>query len=438
MKYQSTRENSPLLDFDQAVFQGLAPDGGLYVPQEFPHFKVEELKDLFQNTHSPQDLIASAYTYLLKAFAPRIWNEQELRQMSSTLAQIPTPLISLTPTLSLLKLDQGPTAAFKDVGAHALAQCLSLKATRPYTILVATSGDTGAAVASAFWKHPLAQVVILFPKDRVSPMQKAQLTRFGENIRSFEVDGSFDECQKLVKEAFLDREFCTQHALTSANSINLGRLIPQMSYYLTTALIQKYQHKKAVRFMIPSGNLGNATAALWVQKCAPFLIDEIALSFNANQVVPQALHTLKYHPQDSIKTLANAMDVGRPSNWERLLFTFGSIQKIQNQVRAFSTSDKDIAFAMKHAFDQTQNLLCPHTATSYFHIDQEQRKNLNKKQQDWICVATAHPAKFPEITEQVLQRKAPPPPSLERLLKRPPLFSSLHTPTLLALKNALS
>ena len=202
MNYKSTRHHEALLSFDQAIFQGLAPDGGLYVPDSLPSFDESTLIQLFQHSTSSSDLISRLYVFLLNHFAPQVWNQVEMKKMGDTLSKIPTPTQVISPYISLLKLDQGPTAAFKDVGATALAQMLSLKATHPYTVLVATSGDTGAAVASAFWKHPLARVVILFPKGRVSPMQKAQLTRFGENILSLEVDGTFDDGQRMVKEAF--------------------------------------------------------------------------------------------------------------------------------------------------------------------------------------------------------------------------------------------
>jgi threonine synthase len=363
----------------------------------------------------------------------------------------PAPLVPVADggKLSVLELFHGPTAAFKDFGARFLAASVSRirkpDAARPLNIRVATSGDTGGAVAAAFHQRPGVVVSVLFPKGLVSPTQERQLTCWGDNVHSYRVDGTFDDCQRLVKEAFVDEELKKHFELSSANSINLGRLLPQAVYYAATSLAVYREHGVAPNFLIPSGNLGNSVACVWARKIG-LPIGRIVLAHNANRAVPDFLESGQWQPRASIPTLASAMDVGSPSNMERLRALLPDIEAVRGAVRAESVSDEEIRARITTDYRQYSGQYsgqsagqygkpwCPHTATAaevYSRMPESERSAGR-----WILVSTAHPAKFREIVEPLIGQRIDIPESLAKLFSRPVSCDEL-APTLAALTAAL-
>jgi threonine synthase len=319
----------------------------------------------------------------------------------------------------VLELFHGPTAAFKDFGARFLAACIArARATsdRPLKILVATSGDTGGAVAAAFHNRQGVSVTVLFPKGLVSPTQERQLTCWGGNVHSFSVRGSFDDCQRMVKEAFADPELRKRMELSSANSINLGRLLPQAVYYAATSMAVWREYREPASFIVPSGNLGNVVACIWARKIG-LPIADIVLAHDANCAVPDYFDTGSWRPRASIPTLASAMNVGNPSNMERLRSLIPDVSELRTFASAYSVSDDEIRARIRADFDRYGRIWCPHTAVAaevYERLSTEQRR-----QGRWILVATAHPAKFREIVEPLIGRPVPMPEALAQLFARP-------------------
>jgi threonine synthase len=338
--------------------------------------------------------------------------------------------------LFALELFHGPTAAFKDFGARFLAQSLEhleAGAASPMTVLVATSGDTGGAVAAAFHRRPWARVVVLYPKGLVSPRQEQQLTCWGENVLSLRVDGTFDDCQRLVKEAFVDSALRARHRFSSANSINIGRLLPQMVYYIASSLDVERRTGRKASYIIPAGNLGNSFAALWARSLG-LPIGRIVLAHNINRTVPDFLETGVWRPRPSIATLASAMDVGNPSNMERIRTLYPTMPAIREQLSADSVDDATIRSRIKGDFMNFAREWCPHTATAaevYSRLSAAERHD-----HPWVVVATAHPAKFNEIVEPIIVMPVTIPESLARLLHLPQHAKDLQ-PTLEALAAAL-
>ena len=319
----------------------------------------------------------------------------------------------------MLELFHGPTAAFKDFGARFLAACFTRlrgRGERALTILVATSGDTGGAVAAAFHERAGVEVAVLFPKGLVSPTQQRQLTCWGGNVRSLAVRGTFDDCQRLVKQAFLDEELNARSLLSSANSINLGRLLPQCVYYAATSLSVWRAHGERASFIVPSGNLGNAVACLWARQVG-LPIGEVVLAHNANRAVPDFLASGAWCPRPSVATLASAMDVGNPSNMERLRALFPRLEELRSVVSACSVTDEEIRARIRAGYQQFGQIWCPHTATAahaWERLPQQARE-----QRRWVLVSTAHPAKFREIVEPLIGRTVPVPDTLAKLFARP-------------------
>jgi threonine synthase len=315
MNFISTRDNSPATTLSQAIAAGLAPDGGLYVPETLPSARPLELGS---------DLADTAALLIAPFFAGDALADA-LPAICREAFDFPAPMLPLaTPDDHVLELFHGPTAAFKDFGARFLAACLTRlrkQEDRPLTILVATSGDTGAAVAAAFHNQPGLRVIVLYPDGRVSPRQAHQLGCFGDNTTALRVAGSFDDCQALVKRALNDAALQAQAPMSSANSISLGRLLPQMSYYAHAALAHKRATGEALNFVIPTGNLGNAMAAI-IARALGVPLGRIVLATNANDVLPKFFSGADYSPADSAATIANAMDVGAPSNFERLRWLY--------------------------------------------------------------------------------------------------------------------
>jgi threonine synthase len=304
---------------------------------------------------------------------------------------------------------------------------------RKLTILVATSGDTGGAVAAAFHGRPGVDVAVLFPKGLVSPTQERQLTCWGGNVRSLAVRGTFDDCQRLVKAAFLDAELSARRQLSSANSINLGRLLPQSSYYAAASLEVWRRYAEPASFVIPSGNLGNALACLWARQVG-LPIGEVVLAHNANRTVPDFLASGEWQPRPSIATLASAMDVGDPSNMERLRALYPQLQELRAAVGACSVSDEEIRDRIRSGYRDYGQIWCPHTATA---AEAWQRlPPARRHERRWVLVSTAHAAKFREIVEPLIGRAVPVPESLARLFARPTHCVEIDG-TLAALRAAL-
>jgi len=435
VKYVSTRAQSPTVGFGQALAQGLAPDGGLYMPEAWPVIPLAAFDGA--------TTLAEVAEVMLRPFVEGDPVAGEIGSIVRDAFDFPAPLVPVADggKLSVLELFHGPTAAFKDFGARFLAASLSrirkADSGRPLNILVATSGDTGGAVAAAFHGRPGVVVSVLFPKGLVSPTQERQLTCWGDNVLSYRVDGTFDDCQRLVKEAFVDAGLKQRFELSSANSINLGRLLPQAVYYAATSLAVHRAHGVAPNFLIPSGNLGNSVACVWARKIG-LPIGRIVLAHNANRAVPDFLASGQWQPRASIPTLASAMDVGSPSNMERLRALFPDIGAVRAAVRAESVSDEEIRARITTDFGRFQGQYgkpwCPHTATAaevYARMPESERAAGR-----WVLVSTAHPAKFREIVEPLTGQRIEMPESLAKLFSRPVSCAEL-VPTLAALTDAL-
>ncbi|HRX88588.1 MAG TPA: threonine synthase [Steroidobacteraceae bacterium] len=431
MKFVSTRSVAgEHVTFSTALERGLAPDGGLYVPASWPKLSLEDFDQVVS--------LADVAVNLLTPFLAGDPLEDDLAAICREAFDFPAPQVEVGAgqALSVLELFHGPTAAFKDFGARFLAASLTRLRTnveRPLNILVATSGDTGGAVAAAFHRKDAVRVSVLYPRGLVSPTQEQQLTCWGDNVRTFRVAGTFDDCQRLVKEAFVDTELRRQFDLSSANSINVGRLLPQMVYYAAASLASFRQNGVAPSLIIPAGNLGNAVACVWARHVG-LPIGEIVLAHNANRTVPDYLDTGDWRPRASLATLASAMDVGNPSNMERLHALFPELASMQAALRAASVADASIEARIKSDYQAYGQIWCPHTATAaelYARLPAGERRD-----RQWILVATAHPAKFREIVEPLLGIAVPVPNTLARLFARATQVEDLSG-SLVALKAAL-
>ena len=428
--FSSSRGEAERCTFSQAVRQGLAPDGGLYVPVAWPALNRADF--------AAGSGLAAIASRLLTPFLSGDPLAAALPAITAEALDFLAPLVALDRDgrLSVLELFHGPTAAFKDFGARFLAACFARMPEpdqRRLTILVATSGDTGGAVAAAFHGRPGVEVAVLYPKGLVSPTQERQLTCWGDNVRSLAVRGTFDDCQRLVKAAFLDAELRAQRRLSSANSINLGRLLPQSSYYAATSLAVWQRYGEPASFIIPSGNLGNALAALWARRVG-LPIGEVLLAHNANRTVPDFLASGEWRPRPSVATLASAMDVGDPSNMERLRALYPQLQELRTAVSACSVSDEEIRTRIRAGYREYGQIWCPHTATAA--EAWERLSPARREGQRWLLVATAHAAKFREIVEPLIDREVPMPQTLARLFARPVHCIEIDA-TLAALRAAL-
>jgi threonine synthase len=400
VRVASTRGASTV-PISEAIAQGLATDGGLYMPPQL----APSARDWGSN------LRQRALSLLLPCFAEDPL-EAHLAAIIDEAFNFDAPLRWLDERTALLELFHGPTAAFKDFGARFLAATLTRLASGPTaTVLVATSGDTGAAVASAFHRRPGFRVVILYPDGRVSPRQAHQLGAFGENVRAYRVAGTFDDCQRMVKAALADRELVARHHLTSANSISLGRLLPQMAYYAHAALESAPSHG-VPSLIVPTGNLGNAFACLLARERG-LPIGKVMLATNANRALVALAATGRYEPAATIATLANAMDVGAPSNAERLLARF---PQVRHAIDADWAGDEAIATAIRRTWDRHGVAICPHTACG---MEVLERLRGRDDRGTWIVAATAHPAKFDTVVEPIIGRNVPIPAPLAELLDRP-------------------
>lgn len=429
----STRNPSHQANISTAILRGIAPDGGLYVPVEFPRFDAQSFADSSRLTLVARDL-------LRPIFDQDALGGGALAAIIDNAFTFEAPIVPLKGTpgpASVLELFHGPTAAFKDFGARFLAACLERlrhEAPRPLTILVATSGDTGGAVAAAFHRRPGVEVAVLYPRGLVSARQAQQLACWGDNVRTFAVHGTFDDCQRMVKEAFLDPGLTATHELSSANSINIGRLLPQMVYYARTSLEIFRRERRRPNFIIPTGNLGNAVACVWARQMG-LPIGEIVLATNANVTVGDFLRTGDWQPRKSVATLASAMDVGHPSNMERLRSLYPALDQVRGQVTAQSVTDDEIRQAIRRDARELGQTWCPHTATAA-EVYRRLAQDPARAAQHWVLVATAHPAKFNDIVEPLIGREVPVPPALARLLDLPRRETEIE-PDLAALRLQL-
>lgn len=402
--YVSTRDkNGASLSASEAMLKGLAPDGGLFVPSSLPEI---------DKNFTIKDGLSKAMYWAIKPFFEGDELEDELIEICRDAFSFPLPFHRTKDKYLYMELIYGPTSAFKDFGARFLAcsmEKLLKRRGEEKTILVATSGDTGGAVAAAFYNRDNLSAKVLFPKGRVASRQRAQLTCWGGNIESYEVDGSFDDCQRMVKEAFMDPSYSS--SLSSSNSINIGRLLPQMAYYAYASTLFYEMYGEKALFIVPSGNVGNVTGAYWAKEMG-YPIERIVLACNANRTIPDYLETGNYVPRESVKTLANAMDVGAPSNMERLFDLYTTYTDFKNNVTAFSVSDDEIRATIKEVYDEEGYIICPHTACG------ERVRRDHFASVPSIVVETAHPAKFNDIVEPLLGVKVPIPKTLYEMMKK--------------------
>ena len=430
MKYFSTRGAGPV-SLDDALRLGIASDGGLFLPAQFPNFDVSDFDGA--------ETIPEIAHVLLRPFFEGSELADELDTILAETYRFPIPATQLPVAghdVSLLELYHGPTVAFKDVGAGFLAACLSRlegDVATPLTILVATSGDTGGAVAAAFDERPGMRVVVLFPDGRVSERQAHQLCCWSDNVLSLKVRGSFDDCQALVKSAMADATLSSEHRFSSANSINIGRLLPQSTYYADASIRHFRRTGNKPGFIIPTGNLGNAFACIMAREMG-LPIGPVILATNANRTIADYFETLEWLPRASLQTLASAMDVGNPSNMERLRHVVGDAEVLREQVGVFTVSDEQIEESIRQDFAEFGFATCPHTATASHTWRQLDAGLANSH--DWILVATAHPAKFETIVEPLIGEPVPVPAELGALLSRP-ARAVLIEPTLTSLAKVL-
>lgn len=417
MQFVSSRGGGEV-DFTTALFQGLAPDGGLYVPARIEPWTADELARLPRRTLTEIGLRA------LRPFVRGQLDPATLEAVVVEALNFPIPLVEIEPGIHALELFHGPTLAFKDVGARVMARLMAAlhDGDGPLTILTATSGDTGSAVAHAFHRVPRTRVIILYPFGRVSPTQEAQLTMFnGErtNVRAYAVSGTFDDCHRLAREAFGDAALRRRIPLTSANSVNVGRLLPQTIYYFHAVAQQESSRaqdssrrtRSGITCATPSGNFGNLTAGLFAKR-AGLGIDRFIAATNINDIVPVYLATGEFRPRASEPTLTNAMDVGHPSNFERMLWLYGgNADAMRCDITGVRYLDDDVRGTIRRVFEQTGYLLDPHSAIGY--------QGLKDSAGRGIFLATAHPAKFSEIVEPIIGRPVERPPALAEAVARP-------------------
>ncbi|MEM0941259.1 MAG: threonine synthase [Bacteroidota bacterium] len=403
MKYKSTTGNRSLISFREAVLANLPSDGGLFFPEKIPPLEQEFLDAI------PSLELAHIAEQVLALFCGDDINKVKIAEITSRVFNFPIPIKEVTSGICCLELFHGPTFAFKDIGAMFLAECLAhfnMSDNKETTVLVATSGDTGGAVANGFLGVEGVKVVILYPKGKVSKLQEKQLTTLGQNITALEIEGNFDDCQNLVKQAFGDRELNHKLQLSSANSINIARWLPQSLFYY----IPIQQGMKDIMISVPSGNYGNLTSGILAMKMGVSIVQFIAAS-NANDVVPRYLVSGDYQPEPTKPTIANAMDVSDPSNFKRLLALFGnSHEEITKKLTPFSLADERIKDTVKQCYTKNNYLLDPHSAIAYEGLKQSRREG--------IFLGTAHYCKFLPTMNEALNIQLATPDFAADLLKK--------------------
>lgn len=418
MLFTDTRDRSVSVSFQNAIFKGLAESGGLYYADKNP-----DLSKLFAS-FTPQTSFNEIATKTAYAFLSDELSETQVADIVQNAFSFEPKLKRISDNIVSLELFHGPSLSFKDFGASFLASSMEAflgERSRRAVILTATSGDTGSAVAQAFYRKKNIDVVILYPSGKVSPLQEKQLTTLGENIHALEVRGTFDDCQRLVKESFGDAELKKALNLTSANSINLGRLMAQTFYYIWAVAQIDNNKSKPVMFTVPSGNFGNITGGIWAHLCG-LPVKKFLAAVNANKVFPDYLETGVYKPQPSIPTYSNAMDVGNPSNFERLQAIYGSAEKMKAEIESFSVSNLQTTKTIHSIYEKTGHFVCPHTAVGLF-VSGTYLKN---HEGNIISLATAHPAKFAELLEKTLQQPIPLPAALKKVEALPKIAEKIN------------
>ena len=420
MKYYSLNHIAPKVSFKEAVIRGLAPDKGLYFPEYITPLPTE----FFQNIedYSNEDIAFSAIQQFVGAEIPKA----VLRQIISETLSFDFPTVKVDENIYSLELYHGPTMAFKDVGARFMSRCLAYfnKENTSYmnTVLVATSGDTGGAVASGFLGVAGVNVVILYPSGKVSDIQERQLTTLGQNIKALEVDGVFDDCQDMVKKAFLDESLNHRH-LTSANSINIARWLPQMFYFFFAYKQLKSQNKPLV-FSCPSGNFGNICAGILAKKMGLPIAHFVAAT-NVNDTVPRFLEKGLYDPRPSKPTISNAMDVGNPSNFIRIQELYQhDINQFKGDFSSYSFTDQQTTVALKDIYKNSGYIAEPHGAVGYLGLKKELK---NHNDAIGIFLETAHPIKFLDVVEPALNIKLPIPQQIESVLNKEKVRTKIKT-----------
>ncbi len=408
MRYYSLNNSSPLTSFKKAVQNGIAPDRGLYFPEE-----ITPISEDFINNISDYSNEEIAYE-VIKQFIGDEIPATILKEIIKKTISFDFPVVNLDENIGSLELFHGPTMAFKDVGARFMSQCLEYfnqKKTKDITVLVATSGDTGGAVANGFLNAKGVQVVILYPKGKVSEIQEKQLTTLGNNITALEVDGVFDDCQEMVKSAFLDKNISRN--LTSANSINVARWLPQMFYFFFAYKQISNQYKDVI-FSVPSGNFGNICAGLLAQKLG-LPIKHFVASTNINDTVPQYLINGNYDPKPSKPTISNAMDVGNPSNFIRIQELFdNNLSRLRKSFSSYSFSDNETKIMMKSIHDKFNYISEPHGAIGYLGL----KKHGLKTNEFGVFLETAHPVKFLQVVEETLTVSVEIPPQIKQVMSK--------------------
>lgn len=395
MRLYSTNKKSPEVSFEEAVFKGLPDDNGLYMPTSIPSLSPRFFDDL--ENMSLQEMAIEVTNTLIGDEIGR----KDLNNIVGEAISFPLELHQVKDNIFALELFHGPTMAFKDFGARFMSRVMAHfleKKQKEITILVATSGDTGSAVAHGFLGVPGINVVILYPSGKVSTIQEKQLTTLGQNVTALEVNGTFDDCQRMVKQAFLDTELSKLRHFTSANSINIARLIPQSFYYFY-AWSLLHDDDLPLVFCTPSGNFGNLCGGLIAKKMG-LPVDHFVAATNANHIVPEYLKTQKFEPRASVKTISNAMDVGNPSNFPRVQALYGgSYEKISRDISGTWYTDEQTSAAIRQVFSDEDYLMCPHSAIGYLGISDYLKKHPGKT---GVFLSTAHPGKFYDVVEPII------------------------------------
>ncbi len=411
MLYYSTNKKSPKADFKEATIKGQAPDKGLYFPEALPQLPAEFVENI--NNYSREEIAFTA----IQPFVGDTIPADVLKKIVAETINFDFPLVKIKDEVFSLELFHGPTLAFKDVGARFMSRCLGYfvqDISKPVTVLVATSGDTGGAVASGFYNVEGVNVVILYPSGKVSTVQELQLTTLGKNITAIEIDGNFDNCQQMVKQAFADEKLNEQLFLTSANSINVARWLPQQFYYFY-AYQQWTDKKNPPVFCVPSGNFGNICAGI-VAHLSGLPVKHFVAAVNANDSVFKYLQTGNYQVQQAVSTLSNAMDVGNPSNFIRILELFKhEYPQIKNAVSSYSITDEETKTILKETLNQYNYLLDPHGAVAFAGLQKYLQQQTSAK---GIILETAHPVKFYDVVETITGQPVNRPESIHGILHK--------------------
>ncbi|WP_298504586.1 threonine synthase [uncultured Maribacter sp.] len=420
MNFYSLNKQAPNVSFKDAVIKGIAPDKGLYFPESITPLPAS----FFENIESLSNTEIAFEA--IKQFVSSEIPEDRLKGILDTVLDFDFPVVELNEDTATLELFHGPTMAFKDVGARFMANCLgyfSEGEDNEVTVLVATSGDTGGAVANGFLGVKGVKVVILYPSGKVSDIQERQLTTLGQNISALEVDGTFDDCQAMVKNAFLDSELLDKMQLTSANSINVARWLPQLFYFLFAYKEAKSKGKEIV-FSVPSGNFGNICAGLMAQRLG-MPVKQFIAATNVNDTVPEFMRTQEYSPKPSTATISNAMDVGDPSNFIRIRHLFkDNFQDLAKNLSSYSFTDEETKKAMVDIYKDSEYTADPHGAVGYLGLKKYQKENPNTY---GIFLETAHPVKFLDIVEETMDVKIPIPSQILKVMDKEKVSHKIGT-----------